>query len=123
MAENQEIKIISVRPLNGRALRVEFNNGVVRLFDSHRLRGPKYIPLTDPNVYCTAELRDGGLYWEKIDSVVSGSFIYTHSVPYDDNAAAVKYEPTKRDILGERVALILFPLMAIAGLIGVIHWW
>lgn len=123
MADKPDIRIVDVSPLNGRSVRLEFNNGAIRLFDSHRLRGPIYIPLTHPETWVKAGVRDGNLYWEELDLTVGADFVYSHSFPYDDNASQIEYVPTKRDKLGERVATILFPLMAIAGIIGTVYWY
>lgn len=117
------LAITAARPLNPRSLRLEFNNGSVRLFDSHRLRGPAFIPLMNEDIFTKPVIKDGDLGWEDLDITCSAKYIYERSVPYDDNAVAVEYVKTKKDIIGERVAIVLFPIMAIAGIIGTFWWY
>ena len=121
--QSQELRITAARALNPRSLRLEFNNGAVRLFDSHRLRGPMYIPLMNEEIFTRPVIKDGDLGWEDLEITCSAKYIFDRSVPYDDNAKPVPYVPTKRDIIGERVATILFPIMAIAGIIGTVVWY
>ncbi len=121
--ETKTIQITAARALNPRSLRLEFNNGAVRLFDSHRLRGPAYIPLMNEEYFTRPVIRDGDLGWEGLDITCKAKYVYDRSVPYDDHAHAREYVRTKRDIIGERVAIILFPIMAIAGLLGTIIWY
>ena len=121
---NQALQITAVRALNPRSLRLEFSNGDVRLFDSHRLRGPAFIPLMNEEIFTKPLVtEDGKLGWEDLDITCSAKYIYERSVHYDDNAVAHNYVPTKRDIWGERIAIVLFPLMAIAGIIGTVWWY
>ena len=115
--------IISVRPLNGRALRLEFSDGAIRLFDGRRLRGPRYIPLIDAELFRAPQIDRGDLLWDSVDIRLSSDYLYSNSVPYDENAVPEKYVPTKREVLGERIAMIIFPLMAIAGIAGIISWY
>ncbi len=121
--EKQTLEITAARALNPRSLRLEFNNGSIRLFDSHRLRGPMYIPLMNEDIFSNPVVRDGKLGWADLDITCSAKYIYDRSVPYDDNAVAKEYVKTKRDIWGERIAIILFPVMAIAGILGIVWWW
>ena len=117
------LKIVSARPLNPRSLRLEFSNGEVCLFDSHRLRGPKYIPLMEEKYFTAPQIRNGDLGWEGLDVTCDAKYIYDRSVPYDDNAKAKEYVPTRKDIIQERIAIVLFPVMAISGIIGVVWWY
>jgi len=120
----QTLRITAARALNPRSLRLEFSNGSVRLFDSHRLRGPAFIPLMNEEIFTKPVVtEDGKLGWENLDITCGARYIYDRSVPYDDNAVATEYVKTKRDIIGERVAIVLFPIMAIAGLIGTVIWY
>jgi len=119
----EQLRITSAKPLNPRSLRLEFNNGSVRLFDSHRLRGPRYIPLMEERYFTAPVIRDGDLGWEGLDITCGAEYVYRRSVPYEDNPDVVEYERTRKDIIGERVATILFPVMAVAGLIGLIWWY
>ena len=120
---DQKLQITDVRPLNSRSLRLEFNNGAIRLFDSHRLRGPAFIPLMNEEIFTKPVVRKGKLGWEDLDITCGAKYIYDRSVPYDDNAQPKEYVRTKRDIIGERIAIVLFPCMAIAGIIGTIVWY
>lgn len=118
------LRITSARALNPRSLRLEFSNGDVRLFDSHRLRGPAFIPLMNEDIFTKPIVtEDGKLGWEDLDITCGATYIYDRSVHYDDNATAKEYVKTRRDIIGERIAIILFPIMAIAGLIGTVWWY
>lgn len=121
--EKDKLKIVSARPLNPRSLRLEFSNGAVCLFDSHRLRGPKFIPLMEEKYFTAPVIQDGNLSWEGLDVVCDARYIYDRSVPYDDHGQAQTYEPTKKDILQERIAMVLFPLMAVSGIIGIVWWY
>lgn len=118
-----KLEIIAARALNPRSLRLEFSNGAVRLFDSHRLRGPAYIPLMNEEIFTKPVVRDGKLGWEDLDITCGAKYIYDRSVPYDDNAEPREYVPTRKDIIQERIAIILFPCMAIAGIIGTVYWY
>ena len=121
---NQNLEITAVRALNPRSLRLEFNNGDVRLFDSHRLRGPAFIPLMNEEIFSKPIVAEGGrLGWEDLDITCSAKYIYDRSVHYDDNAVPREYVRTKKDIWGERIAIVVFPLMAICGLIGTVWWY
>ena len=125
MAEKKEtLKITAARALNPRSLRLEFSNGDVRLFDSHRLRGPAFIPLMNEEIFTKPIItEDGRLGWENLDITCGAKYIYDRSVHYDDNATAGEYVKTRRDIIGERLAIVIFPLMAIAGIIGTVWWY
>ena len=116
-------KIIAASPLNARSLRLEFSDGTVRLFDSHRLRGPQFIPLMNEHYFTRPVVRDGDLGWEGLDIVASAGYVYNHSVDYDDLAVPEDYVPTRKDILHERIAMVLFPLMAAAGIFGLVWWY
>ena len=118
-----EIRITDVRVLNPRSLRLEFSNGAIRLFDRYRLRGPKYIPLMEEEHFLTVTILDGDLHWESLGITCPAMYVYNRSVPYDDNATAKEYVRTRRDIIQERIAIVLFPLMALAGLFGTLWWW
>lgn len=119
----QKLEITAVRALNPRSLRLEFSNGDVRLFDSHRLRGPAYIPLMNEEIFTKPVVKEGKLGWEDLDITCEAKYIYDRSVHYDDNAVAKEYVKTKRDIIQERIAIVLFPIMAIAGIFGTVWWW
>lgn len=118
-----QIRITDVRVLNPRSLRLEFNNGAVRLFDRYRLRGPMYIPLMEEENFLSVSVKDGNLYWAALDLTCPAKYVYPRSVPYDDNATAREYVPTRKDIIQERIATVLFPAMAIAGIIGTVWWY
>ena len=124
MSETRKtLRITSARALNPRSLRLEFSNGDVRLFDSHRLRGPAFIPLMNEEIFTKPIVtEDGKLGWEALDITCGATYIYDRSVHYDDNATAKEYVKTKREIIGERIAVILFPAMALAGIIGIVWW-
>ena len=120
----QTLKITAARPLNPRSLRLEFSNGDVRLFDSHRLRGPAFIPLMNEEIFTKPIVtEEGRLGWENLDITCNAKYVYDRSVHFDDNAVARDYVKTKRDIIGERIAIVLFPVMAIAGIIGTVWWY
>ena len=120
----QNLEITAVSALNPRSLRLEFNNGDVRLFDSHRLRGPAFIPLMNEEIFSRPIVAEGGrLGWEHLDITCSAKYIYERSVHYDDNAVTRPYVKTKKDIWGERIAIVVFPIMAIAGIIGTVWWY
>ena len=125
MSETRKtLRITAARALNPRSLRLEFSNGDVRLFDSHRLRGPAFIPLMNEEIFTKPIVtEDGKLGWEALDITCGATYIYDRSVHYDDNATAKEYVKTKREIIGERIAVILFPAMALAGIIGIVWWW
>ena len=117
------IRITDARALNGRSLRLEFSDGSVRLFDSHRLRGPQFIPLMNEKYFTAPLVRDGDLGWEGLDIIAKAKYVYDRSVPYNENARPVEYVPTKKDIRQERLAVVLFPLMAAAAIFGLVWWW
>lgn len=124
MNEPQEkLHITSARALNPRSLRLEFSDGSVRLFDSHRLRGPQFIPLMNEKYFTRPVVRGGDLSWEGLDVVASAKYVYDHSVPYDDHAVPAEHTLTKQDILQERISTVLFPVMAIAGIAGIVWWY
>ena len=124
MSETERgITITAARPLNPRSLRLEFSDGSIRLFDSHRLRGPQFIPLLDEKIFEKPVVRDGNLGWEGLEVTASAKYVYDRSVPYDDNAAPVYREPTRQEIRQERLATVLFPLMAAAAICGLVWWY
>ncbi len=121
--DKSDLKITSARALNPRSLRLEFSDGTVRLFDRHRLRGPQFIPLMNEEYFTNPEIREGDLGWKNLDIIANAQYVYDRSVPYDDHAVPVEYVPTKKDIMQERIAVIVFPLMAFAGIFGLIWWY
>ena len=116
-------QIVSAKPLNGRSLRIDFDDGELRLFDGYRLRGPKFIPLTDPEAFIRASVKDGKLVWEELNIEISPTYVRRFSVPYDPDYNPADYVPTKKERIGAKVATFLFPIMAIAGIIGTVFWW
>ena len=61
MSETRKtLRITSARALNPRSLRLEFSNGDVRLFDSHRLRGPAFIPLMNEEIFTKPIVTEDG---------------------------------------------------------------
>lgn len=121
--KSKSVQITDVRVLNPRSLRLEFSNGAIRLFDRYRLRGPMYIPLMEEEHFLTVTTKDGDLRWESLDITCPAEYIYNRSVPYDDNATPKEYVRTRKDIIQERIAIVLFPIMAIAGIIGTVWWY
>lgn len=121
-ASKENIQITAVSPLNGRSLRLEFSDGSTRLFDRHRLRGPQFIPLMNEEFFTRPVIKDGDLGWEGLDITAGAQYVYSRSVPYDDHARPKEYVPTKKDIYQERLAAVLFPLMAAAGIFGIVWW-
>ena len=123
MSDPKAPKIIKAEALNNRSIRVDFDNGEIRLFDAYRLHGPAFVPIIHPEVFGTVYVEDGNLRWEGFDAAVSSNYVHKFSVHFDPNAKAKEYVKTRRDIIGERVAIILFPIMAIAGIIGTVFWY
>ena len=123
MSESNSPKIVSVHSLTGRSLRVDYDDGAVRLFDGFRLRGPQFIPLVHPENFVKAVVKDGNLYWEESDITIEADYVRKFSVPYDPDYKPEEYVRTKRDIIGEKIAVVLFPAMAIAGLVGTVWWY
>ncbi len=123
MSDPKAPKIIKAEALNNRSIRVDFDNGEIRLFDAYRLRGPAFVPIVHPEVFGTVYVEDGNLRWEGFDAAVSSNYVHKFSVHFDPNAKAREYVKRRRDIIGERVAIILFPIMAIAGIIGTVFWY
>ena len=71
------LRITSARALNPRSLRLEFSNGDVRLFDSHRLRGPAFIPLMNEEIFSKPLVtEDGKLGWEDLDITCKAHVIF-----------------------------------------------
>jgi len=123
MGKSETPRIISVEPLNGRSLRVDFEDGRIRLFDGYRLRGSKNIPLIDPEIFSAVEVREGDLYWERLNMDVKASYVSRFSVPFDPDYKPEEHIPTRKAVIGERIATVLFPIMAIAGIVGIVMWY
>lgn len=82
-SEKQEnIYVISAKPLDDMMMILTFSTGELRLFDATILKGTAFQPLTDEAIFKNCKIVDGVVTWldEEIDC--SPEYMYEHSYAY-----------------------------------------
>lgn len=82
-SEKQEnIYVISAKPLDDMMMILTFSTGELRLFDATILKGTAFQPLNDEAIFKNCKIVDGVVTWldEEIDC--SPEYMYEHSYAY-----------------------------------------
>ena len=82
-SEKQEnIYVISAKPLDDMMMILTFSTGELRLFDATILQGTAFQPLNDEAIFKNCKIVDGVVTWldEEIDC--SPEYMYEHSYAY-----------------------------------------
>lgn len=79
--EEKEIQYVKV--LDGMMLLLTFEDGEKRLFDAHKLNGPAFECLKNPEVFKTANIEFGAVTWLNGEVDCAPEFMYNHSCPYN----------------------------------------
>ena len=69
------------------------------------------------------DIMDKKIYWERLNMDVKASYVSRFSVPFDPDYKPEEHIPTRKAVIGERIATVLFPIMAIAGIVGIVMWY
>lgn len=80
----EEIKIVSVRPLDDLMMLIGFSTGETRLFDaSILLVGPAFEPLKNNAIFNDPKIESGVCTWDNGAIDVAPEFMYAHSYEYE----------------------------------------
>ncbi len=80
---SEQIKIISVKPLNDMIMLLTFSNGETRLFDATILSGEVFEPLKNDNIYKNPIIDHGVVTWLDGQIDCAPEFMYENSYTYD----------------------------------------
>ena len=70
------IKVTEAKPLNGGMMLVTFSTGEKRLFDTTRLEGTAFRPLSDENVFNNPTLFHGVITWKNGEIDIAPETVY-----------------------------------------------
>ena len=77
-----DITITDAKPLDGGIILVTFSTGEKRLFDTTRLEGEVFSPLSDSNIFRSPVISHGTVTWNNEQIDIAPEYIYTNSYPY-----------------------------------------
>ncbi len=80
---SEQIKIMSVKPLNDMVMLLTFSNGETRLFDATTLSGEVFEPLKDDSVFKSPTIDHGVVTWFGGQIDCAPEFMYENSYAYD----------------------------------------
>ena len=80
------IKVTEAKPLRGRMMLVTFSTGEQRLFDTTKLKGTAFEPLSDDSVFMHPELFHGVITWNGGEIDIAPETVYRESYAYDGKA-------------------------------------
>ncbi len=84
-SEKQEnIQVVSAKPLDDMMMLLTFSTGEQRLFDATVLSGPAFQPLADENNFKNCKVVDGVVTWMDEDIDCAPEYMYEHSYSYPD---------------------------------------
>lgn len=76
--------IISAMPLEDMMMILRFSNGERRLFDATVLKGPAFLPLSDPEIFKNCTIVDGVVTWMNEEIDCAPEYMYEHSYEYPE---------------------------------------
>lgn len=89
-SEKQEnIEIVSAKPLEDMMMLLTFSTGEQRLFDATILEGSAFQPLTTDSVFKNCRVVDGVVTWMDEEIDCSPEYMYEHSFSYPDVKSAI----------------------------------
>jgi len=80
---SEQIKIISVKPLNDMIMLLTFSNGETRLFDATILSGEVFEPLKEDSIFRNPIIDHGIVTWSDGEIDCAPEFMYKNSYAYD----------------------------------------
>ena len=78
----EDIKVKEVKPLNGGIMLVTFSTGERRLFDTTKLKGEAFKPLSDKNIFSNPTLFHGVITWDNGKIDIAPETVYKESYAY-----------------------------------------
>ncbi len=81
---SEQMKIVSVKPLNDMIILLTFSNGETRLFDAAILTGEVFEPLKNKNIFKNPIIDHGVVTWLDGQIDCSPEFMYENSYVYDN---------------------------------------
>ena len=78
------ITITHAKPLDGGIVLVTFSTGEKRLFDTTRLEGSAFIPLSDAKIFQNPVISHGTVTWNNEQIDIAPEYIYQESYPYSE---------------------------------------
>ena len=77
------IKVMEAKPLRGGMMLVTFSTGEKRLFDTTKLQGAAFKPLTDEQIFNQPALFHGVITWNNGEIDIAPETVYRESFAYD----------------------------------------
>ena len=84
-----DIKVTAVKPLRGGMMLVTFSTGEKRLFDTTKLEGAAFAPLSDEKIFNNPSLFHGVITWNNGEIDISPEAVYRESFAYHDKDITV----------------------------------
>lgn len=78
------IKITEAKPLCGGMMLVTFSTGEKRLFDTTKLQGAAFKPLSDEQIFAHPVLFHGVITWNNREIDIAPETVYRESFAYDE---------------------------------------
>lgn len=79
---SEQIKIVSVKPLNDMIMLITFSSGETRLFDATILNGEVFEPLKDDSIFKHPAIDHGVITWLDGQIDCAPEFMYENSYAY-----------------------------------------
>ena len=80
----EDIKVTEVKPLVGGVLLVTFSTGEKRLFDTTKLKGTAFLPLSDEKIFNQPTLFHGVITWNSGEIDIAPETVYRESYAYSE---------------------------------------
>ena len=78
------IKVTEAKPLNGGMMLITFSTGEKRLFDTTKLKGSAFQPLSDEKIYNNPTLFHGVITWKNGEIDIAPETVYKESYAYSE---------------------------------------
>lgn len=82
----EDIKITDVKTLPGGMLIATFSTGEKRLFDTTKLQGSAFAPLSDEKIFNNPTLFHGIITWNNGEIDIAPETVYRDSYPYSEGS-------------------------------------
>ena len=80
----EDIRVTEAKPLRGGMLLVSFSTGEKRLFDTTRLKGTAFKPLSDEEVFNHPTIFHGVITWKNGEIDIAPETVYQESYAYSE---------------------------------------
>lgn len=80
----EDIRVTEAKPLRGGMLLVTFSTGEKRLFDTTRLKGTAFKPLSDEEVFNHPTIFHGVITWKNGEIDIAPETVYQESYAYSE---------------------------------------